>query len=167
MMNVDDLFLVERAHVFCSRRRGRNDGRGSRTGAGSKSRSGIGGRFSFTDEQKLIAVRGVASPPMCRPGEVRCRPSTTSAVPEGGCRAGYAMRRRHHALARCRQASHGRAVVRIGTRARGSTATSPVRSDGVTIQTLSPMGHYGVNIGFSDGHAPRHLPVELSDRIDR
>ena len=28
----------------------------------------------------------------------------------------------------------------------------PGSFDGVTIQTLSPMGHYGVNIGFSDGH---------------
>ena len=39
---------------------------------------------------------------------------------------------------------------------------------GVTIQTYSAMGHYGINIGFSDGHARGIYPwsylAELSDK---
>lgn len=29
----------------------------------------------------------------------------------------------------------------------------PQNFEAVTIQTVAPMGHYGINIGFSDGHA--------------
>jgi prepilin-type processing-associated H-X9-DG protein len=39
---------------------------------------------------------------------------------------------------------------------------------GVTIETLAPMGHYGVNIAFSDGHARGIYPwsylAELSEK---
>ena len=34
----------------------------------------------------------------------------------------------------------------------------PERFDGVTIAALSSMGHYGVNITFSDGHARGIFP---------
>lgn len=37
--------------------------------------------------------------------------------------------------------------------------------DGVTIQTLSPMGHYGVNIGFSDGHGRGIYPWSYLDEL--
>ena len=29
----------------------------------------------------------------------------------------------------------------------------PQSFDGIVIEHVSPMGHYGINIGFSDGHA--------------
>ena len=29
----------------------------------------------------------------------------------------------------------------------------PPSFDGIVIEHVSPMGHYGINIGFSDGHA--------------
>jgi DUF971 family protein len=38
------------------------------------------------------------------------------------------------------------------TRARIDGA-SPPNFDAVTIETIAAMGHYGINIGFSDGHA--------------
>jgi DUF971 family protein len=40
--------------------------------------------------------------------------------------------------------------------------------DSVAIQTISPMGHYGINVGFSDGHSrgiyPWHYLAALTDQ---
>jgi DUF971 family protein len=41
----------------------------------------------------------------------------------------------------------------------------PGAFDGVTIETLSPMGHYGVNIGFSDGHGRGIYPWSYLDEL--
>ena len=44
----------------------------------------------------------------------------------------------------------------------------PQSIPGVAIQTLAPMGHYGVNITFSDGHARGIYPWSyLAELLDK
>ena len=44
----------------------------------------------------------------------------------------------------------------------------PASFPGITIQALSPMGHYGVNVGFSDGHARGIYPWSyLTELVDK
>jgi DUF971 family protein len=41
----------------------------------------------------------------------------------------------------------------------------PSAFEGVTIQSLSPMGQYGLNIGFSDGHGRGIYPWSYLDEL--
>ena len=85
----------------------------------------------------------------------------------GRSRACHDGRRRRAAFARKPQRFAWRAAARIA-RGRGSTGFFPATFAGVTIQALTAMGHYGVNVAFSDGHARGIYPWSyLSELPDK